>query len=319
MANQTPNRVGQVNQGGDDQALFDEIWTGEVLTAFEEATVTEGMFMERTIERGKAAEFAVMGRINAFYHVPGEEILGGQVNHGERIIGIDGKLVAPAFLDDLDNAMANADYRAPISTECGRALANINDRQRLQVGVLAARSTATVNDLPGGAALTEGATGDFDDGAKLFDVLEEASATMDENSVPAEDRYCFLPPRRYNALARLDDLVDEDVSSGNGDKAMLKVKVAAGFKLIKTIHLPTSNVTTAQAVDAGGDRAAYVGDYTNTRGLCIHKSAIGTVKLIGIRTHPMWDSRRLGWDYKTWQAVGHGVLRPEAAIELVGV
>jgi len=315
MANQTPLRPGQVDNAGDVQALFNEIATGEILTAYEEAVVTDGMFMERNITSGKSAEFAVMGRASGFFHVPGEEILGGTIADGERIIGIDGKLVSPFFIDSLDEAMAHIELRSPKTNEAGIFLANQNDRHRLQVGVLAARATATLSELPGGTTISETVAGDFDDGAKLFDALEEASAVMDENSVPTQDRYCFLPPRRYNALARLDDLVDEDVAAGNGDKASLTVKIAAGFKIMKTIHLPSTNIT-GTTVAAGGSRAAYVGNYTNTKGLCIHKSAIGTVKIIGTKVNGVFDNRRLGWDYKTWQAIGHGVLRPEAAIEL---
>mgnify|MGYP000061662972 CR=1 FL=1 len=315
MANQTPLRPGQVDNAGDVQALFNEIATGEILTAYEEAVVTDGMFMERNITSGKSAEFAVMGRASGFFHVPGEEILGGTIADGERIIGIDGKLVSPFFIDSLDEAMAHIELRSPKTSEAGIFLANQNDRHRLQVGVLAARATATLSELPGGTTISETVAGDFDDGAKLFDALEEASAVMDENSVPTQDRYCFLPPRRYNALARLDDLVDEDVAAGNGDKASLTVKIAAGFKIMKTIHLPSTNIT-GTTVAAGGSRAAYVGNYTGTKGLCIHKSAIGTVKIIGTQVNGVFDNRRLGWDYKTWQAIGHGVLRPEAAIEL---
>jgi len=315
MANQTPLRPCQVYNAGDVQALFNEIATGEILTAYEEAVVTDGMFMERNITSGKSAEFAVMGRASGFFHVPGEEILGGTIADGERIIGIDGKLVSPFFIDSLDEAMAHIELRSPKTNEAGIFLANQNDRHRLQVGVLAARATATLSELPGGTTISETVAGDFDDGAKLFDALEEASAVMDENSVPTQDRYCFLPPRRYNALARLDDLVDEDVAAGNGDKASLTVKIAAGFKIMKTIHLPSANIT-GTTVAAGGSRAAYVGNYTNTKGLCIHKSAIGTVKIIGTKVNGVFDNRRLGWDYKTWQAIGHGVLRPEAAIEL---
>ena len=171
MANQTPLRPGQVDNAGDVQALFNEIATGEILTAYEEAVVTDGMFMERNITSGKSAEFAVMGRASGFFHVPGEEILGGTIADGERIIGIDGKLVSPFFIDSLDEAMAHIELRSPKTNEAGIFLANQNDRHRLQVGVLAARATATLSELPGGTTISETVAGDFDDGAKLFDAL----------------------------------------------------------------------------------------------------------------------------------------------------
>lgn len=55
MANATVSRLGQINTAGDDKALFLKVFAGEVLTAFQESTVTAGRFMERTIASGKSA------------------------------------------------------------------------------------------------------------------------------------------------------------------------------------------------------------------------------------------------------------------------
>jgi hypothetical protein len=55
MANATVSRSGQANTTGDVKALFLKVFAGEVLTAFEEATVTAGRFMERSISSGKSA------------------------------------------------------------------------------------------------------------------------------------------------------------------------------------------------------------------------------------------------------------------------
>jgi hypothetical protein len=53
MSNATVSRLGQANTSGDAKALFLKVFAGEVLTAFEEATVTAGKFMERTIASGE--------------------------------------------------------------------------------------------------------------------------------------------------------------------------------------------------------------------------------------------------------------------------
>lgn len=55
MANANVSNLGQVNTSGDTKALFLKVFAGEVLTAFKEATVTEGKFQERTIASGKSA------------------------------------------------------------------------------------------------------------------------------------------------------------------------------------------------------------------------------------------------------------------------
>lgn len=55
MADATPNRAGQVNQSGDEKALFLKVFSGEVLTAFRTANKFLGRTMTRTIESGKSA------------------------------------------------------------------------------------------------------------------------------------------------------------------------------------------------------------------------------------------------------------------------
>lgn len=55
MANATPNRSGQINLTGDEWNLFLKTFGGEILTAFEDANVTQGLIMERNITNGKSA------------------------------------------------------------------------------------------------------------------------------------------------------------------------------------------------------------------------------------------------------------------------
>lgn len=55
MANANPNRVGQVNLSGDEWNLFLKTFGGEILTAFEDANITQGLVMERNIASGKSA------------------------------------------------------------------------------------------------------------------------------------------------------------------------------------------------------------------------------------------------------------------------
>ena len=65
MSNATPSRLGQVNAANSADALFLKQFSGEVLTAFEQATVTADKHMVRTIANGKSAQFPVMGRSSA--------------------------------------------------------------------------------------------------------------------------------------------------------------------------------------------------------------------------------------------------------------
>ena len=53
MANATPSRLGALNGGSDKDALFLKVFSGEVLTAFEQQTVMMDKHHVRTIANGK--------------------------------------------------------------------------------------------------------------------------------------------------------------------------------------------------------------------------------------------------------------------------
>jgi hypothetical protein len=49
----------------------------------------------------------------------------------------------------------------------------------------------------------------------------------------------------------------------------------------------------------------------------VHKSAVATVKLLDLGMEGAYDIRRQGTLMVAKYAVGHGVLRPEGAVEIV--
>lgn len=313
MTNQTPSRIGQTNAAGDVDALFLKVFAGEVLSAFERTNVTMSRHSIRTITSGKSAQFPVTGRVSAFYHTPGAEILGGSVNHAERVITIDDKLIAPVFFADIDEAKTHYDVRGPVSSECGSALANQMDRHVLQVGILAARTvTPTVTDLPGGSTITEAVLNDYRDGTKLAAALFTAAQTLDEKWIPSEGRVFFCKPQHYYALVQAEKTIHRDYG-GMGAYSDGKVYRVAGFEIVMTNNLPTTNITVGVAA---GTSNRYAGNFNKTVGLVCHPSAMGTVKLMDLSTRMDWDPRRDGTQVVARYAVGHGILRPESAIEI---
>jgi hypothetical protein len=315
MANTTPSRLGQALGTGATDALFLKIFSGEVLTIFEAENKTKGRTMVRTIKNGKSAQFPVMGRATAFYHTPGNEILGGSIKHNEKVITIDDVLIAPVFLAEIDEAINHYDVRSHYSTEVGRVLAQVWDKQILQVGVLAARTTTEniPGESPAGSVITEAAAGDFDDADKLAKTFFAAAQIFDEKNVPESDRVCYLRPKEYYKLVQSEFAVDRDFG-GDGDRKSGRIFETAGIEIVKTNNLPSTNVT-AGTVQAGTGNK-YLGNFTKTAGLFMHKSAVGTVQLMDLSTRMDYDPRRLGTQILSKLAVGHGVLRPEGAIEL---
>lgn len=316
MSNSTPSRFGSINGAGDVDALFLKVFSGEVLTSFEQTQVTMDKHYMRSITNGKSAQFPVTGRSTAEYHTPGTELLGNTIKSNEKVIVIDDILVGHSFIADIDEAKTHFDVRSIYSTEIGRALANQMDKHVLQTGVLAARTAKTINDADqfGGSVIYETGTADFEtNGDDLADAMFAAAQLLDEKDVPAEDRFMFVRPAQFYALAKSTKVINRDWG-GEGSYAAGNVIRVAGITIVKTNNLPSGVV--ANGTTAAGTGNRYAGDFTNTVGLVMHKSAVGTVKLRDLSVKSEYDLRRLGNLIVATYAVGHGVLRPESAVEI---
>ena len=265
MTAATPMRIGQVNSAGATDALFLKVYGGEVLTAFEENNVMENLQVVRNIQSGKSASFPATWKVNAAYHTVGAEIVGQTANVNERVITIDDLLIADVFVPEIDEAKNHYEYRSEYSTQCGRVLAKTFDQNSLQVACLAARASATVTGGVGGSQLTHA---DYDtSGAQLAAGMFSAAQTLDEKDVPENDRYMIVRPAQYYLMAQTTAVINKDWG-GSGVYAEGSVLKVAGISIVKSNNLPSSNVAAGPA--------AYQGDFSNTYGLVINKSAMGS-------------------------------------------
>jgi hypothetical protein len=322
MANASPASIGKVNASGSEDALFLKVFSGEVLTAFERSSVTQGAEMVRSISNGKSASFPVMGRIAAAYHTPGSEITGTDVNHNEKVITINDLLVSSAFLSNIEEAKNHWDVRSAYSNEIGRALAFQKDKHILQTIGQAAQGSANITGGDAGTVLTNtgiaSATASTAANA-LIDELFDAASALDSHYVPKEGRKCFLRLEEYYKLANATNAVNVDFSGGNnGGVAEGRVMKVAGIELVPTPHFVASDLSSNTGVDGGsatqgGSNPQQV-NLANYVALVCHPSAAGTVKLMDLATEMEYDIRRQGTLMVAKYAMGHGVLRPEAAV-----
>ena len=324
MANATVSRLGAINNdtgtNAKDNALFLKLFAGEVLTTFAQTTVMMGKHQVRTISSGKSAQFPATGVVGAAYHTPGTEIIGTVVNHNEVIITIDDLLIAHTFIANIDEAKNHYDVRSIYSREIGMALANQMDRHILQTLVLAARTTTpNVANGPIGSIIYENdplapTAADFEaNGEHLAEAVFIAAQKLDEKDVPENDRYAIVRPAQYYAMVRNTKVLNRDWG-GSGTYAEGEVLKVAGINIVKCNHLP--NGVVANGSVGAGTSNKYAGDFTNCVGMVFHKSAVGTVKLLDLGMESDYDIRRQGTLMVAKYAVGHGVLRPESAIEI---
>ena len=319
MANASPVKFGNANSGATrDDALFLKVFAGEVITSFDRASKTQGADMVRSISNGKSATFPVMGRIGASYHAVGTEITGSDINHNEKVITINDLLISSVFVSNIEEAKNHWDVRSAYSTEIGRALAFQKDKHILQTigqASLASASItggdATTNIVNTGIASATDATA----ANAMIDSIFAAAKELDANYVPSEGRKCFMRLEEYYKLANATNAVNVDFS-GNGSIAEGKVHKIAGIELVPVAHFVDSNVTTG--TDAGsatnGGSTPQAVNLSNFVALVSHPSAVGTVKLMDLAVEKEYDIRRQGTLMVAKYSMGHGVLRPEAAV-----
>jgi len=320
MANASPVSVGRVNAGGSEDALFLKVFAGEVLTSFDRASKTAGADMVRSISSGKSATFPVMGRVAAAYHTAGAEINGSDVNHNEKVITINDLLISSVFLSNIEEAKNHWDVRSAYSQEIGRALAFTKDKHILQTIGQASLASANVSDSGYGAGSTITNTGiasatDATAANAMIDALFGAAKQLDANYVPSEGRKCYMRLEEYYKLANATNAVNVDFS-GKGSIAEGKVLKIAGIELVPVAHFVSSNVNSGVdqgSATAGGSNPQAV-NLSNYVALVSHPSAVGTVKLMDLAVEKEYDIRRQGTLMVAKYAMGHGVLRPEAAV-----
>ena len=298
--------------------LFLKQYSGEVLTAFDETNVALDRSVVREISEGKSAQFPTIAKADAWYHKAGERIDGQKIKHDERVLYIDDLLLSATHVYQLDEAMSHFDVRGEYSTQQGRALARTADKHLFQVGVNAARKSESESPsgFPGGGEVVLGDAYDPDD---IVKAMYQAAAILDKKDVPEGDRFFFCPPEVYYTAVLSDKAINRDFTSGNGDIATGSITEIAGIQLVKTNHLPAGQKI-EEAPRKGPQNGAndYSGDFTDTLGLVWHRNAVGTVRLLDLAMEMEYQTEHQATLMVAKYAMGHGVLRPDCAVEVKG-
>ena len=318
MSNANPSRLGQANLAGADDSLFIKVFSGEVMSSFNANTVMAGLTRSRNITSGKSASFAAIGRIGAEYHTPGTEILGKNVEHGEKVINIDDLLISSSFIANIDEAKNHYEVRSEYSKQMGQALAQTYDRQLIGIayGAAAAGDAGAVTDQ--GAAVQTNLGSVTPTVQTIVDAIYAEAAAMDALYLPAEDRFVLVSPATYWGLVQNDKLIDRDFGT-NGSYAEGTVMKVAGMSIIKSANVGVNHALAGNVADYPDSptQAGTMLDTTDLSALCFQRGALGTVKLMELATESEYDIRRQGTLMVSKMAVGHGTLRPEGIRSLI--
>ncbi len=315
------SQLGQANLAGADTALYLDMFSGEVMRTFKEKNIMMGLTRVQNVGAGRSWQFPVIGQASSAYHDRNVDILDpannmlNLIEHGARTINVDKTLMSNVMVYNWDELLNHYETRGPYADELGLALANQMDRNLLQIGCLAAREPATLSATQ--AATKQGvqlpAANASTSADILVDQMKLAVTTFEERDVDPSGVVFIVRPSMYYEMVDSGRLLNTDFgNAGNGSEAMGKVLKGYGFRIITTNHLPSTVISPTV-----GERNVYSGDFTQTTALALHKDAIATVMRQGVVTEQDYRQEYQGTLLSSKVTVGHGILRPEGAIEII--
>ena len=331
-------------------SLFLKVFSGEILTAFETATVMKSLHTIRTLSSGKSATFPVTGIADSSYHTVGESIVENgtsylsDIGKTEKQIFIDDMLISSTFLANVDELKNHYDIRSIYAAELGKALAKRFDIATMKTLWAATGTSANLTNA-GGTRLSGS---DLTTTSDIIDALFAIATQLDENDAPSEGRFAIVTPKTYYQLLTSDNNAINNVAvsseyGNGGNVATGSIPMVAGIRLVKSNHLKDiadlgdqSSSTSGDGssavkndVTGSGSGSGYESDFSTLKDdnstssdatddtygiLAGTKEAIGTVKLLDLATESEYQIERQGTLFVAKYMMGHGVLRPECAV-----
>jgi hypothetical protein len=327
-----PTRFGtDVADTTDETGLFLKLFGGEVFAAFSETVHTADKHYMREIQSGKSAQFPKTWKVSAAYHSAGQEMLGQDTDETERVISIDGLLVAHIGIYDLDEAMSHFDIRSRYTEELGRALARVFDQNVYRTIIKTARADTSLSGASstspfpdGNQILSADVTGTLaatGAGSDWWEALREMRIDAGQANIPDNDPlFVAMPYATFDSLkyAQVADtatnpfiFTNRDYTfGGQGGPGVDTSIMVDGIMTYRTNLLPQSDDSANSDV-----KAKYRANFSTTLAAGWHRDAVGTVKLIGMGLEQTRDVRRQEDFIVAKVAVGHGPLRNEGAWE----
>ena len=283
MANITRPSAVNGNQGNTYATKYAtalKLFSGEVFTAFNNASIFKGLVRGYTLRGAKSKQFLLTGKLAAGFHTPGQPILGDTaLKANEKTLLLDDLLVASQFVYDLDEVISQWSTRSELSKQIGEALANFYDIRIARVLDMASREASVVTGEPGGFEVSIG-SGNQLNAQKIVDGFFEAAAVLDERSAPQEGRSAVLSPRQYHSLVSSVDtnILNRDLGNSQGDLNSGKGLVSiAGIRIYKSNNLP---FMAAYNTAVSGENNDYTDTNATCCGLIFHKQAAGVIEAV---------------------------------------
>lgn len=326
----TLSRLGQVKGTGSVDALFLDLGSDELLTAYDKKKILTSTVKSQTIKGGRSMRFIVTGRRRAGYHTPGTPIDGttnapSDVN--SRILYLDGLMIADETIYDLDEMKEHPSTRAELMHQLGEALAD--EREARVARVLFGAANTTVEPLA--KSINAGRTGDKitlsagfasatneAKGDELYQAIKSMVILKQKKHVPISNMVCVVTPDVCGWLQDSKRVINADFNGHTGANGTVR-EVFAG--MIYGVPIYWSNFINQPAYTLqSGDNAnsEYAQDMSKCQALIYHRDAMGILNL----RQPKLQMTASNGDYNVVyqsqllvasMAIGMGKLSPECA------
>ena len=334
--------------------LWVSLWSGEVINAYDEYNVFENLVTNKNLSGGFSWEFPVTGTVNLKPSwTAGEELVGGDASSTTFKVNLDPRPMAAHFeTDNVDLLITQWDYRSELARQSGLTLANTRDKQLISA-IIAASLVAPLASDPRGLGVsnfpapvvvdtTQSAVGVAVSACtetvalSMLQAIENYCVFMQENNYPVENVYCAVPPKVFQVIRALG-IPRATTAFGNtpifttaGEYGNVGAPISMGMnmltdsldymgvKIIKTNHIPRSNLDASASTRIGAAKYNLDCSEFNIFGMIFQPEAIAGLSLMGMKVDTVQDIRRNTQFTVASMQKGTGVLRPELCQLLVG-
>lgn len=206
--------------GSQANKIWLPLWSGEVINAYDQYNVFEGLVTNKTLSGGYSYQFPMTGTVGLRPSWDaGKELLGGDSTSSQIKVDLDKRPMAAHFeCDNVDLLVTQWDYRSELARQAGLTLANTRDRQLCMALVAAGALPQMASDPRGLAAAAFHAPAQIATGgtpasipascteAQALQILQEIEnylVVCQENDVPIGNTYCAVPPKVFQVIRAL--------------------------------------------------------------------------------------------------------------------
>ena len=244
--------------GGSDNnrgKLWLPIWSGEVIRAYDEYNIFEGLVTSKTIASGRSMEFPITGTVSIkTAWNAGEELVGGQDSKATGFsVSLDSRPIAAHFeTDNIDLMISQWEYRSELARQAGLALSNARDKQIYSMLVRCGATTQLAGDPRPSMGLDGviygGGDTDFPNADRLGslhvsgDATQRANAALElllalekfvvhlqENNIDAGQVFCAVNPQAFMDIRALGMARASTQLAGGGNQLMFNGSAEGGF------------------------------------------------------------------------------------------